>query len=221
MTDRQLPARAGALALVAAAAFVVQPAIASAQAAPPPPPATAPTPPSPQSAPQGGYDDNAWADQRNYQAYREQYAAWAEQNCVTQRSHNIATGALVGGVAGALLAGGIAGWAAGGAWVLFGGSLGLGAGALVGATTTAPGCPEGYAVRAGAPPFDYSGPVYGYRPAYSYGPSYRPYYPAYRPSYPAYGAQYGYRGNGGWYWDGYRWVRRPYYAPQPYSYGSY
>ena len=104
---------------------------------------------------------------------------------------------------GALLAGSIAGWAARGAWVLFGGSVGLAAGATIGATSSAPGCPEGYAVRAGAPPFYYRGPAYAYQ-APAYRPAYEPEYYAPRPAY---------RPNGGWYWDGYRWVRRYPYAP--------
>lgn len=213
MIDRRLPARAGALALLAAAAFVIEPTAASAQAAPPPPPGP-PAPayaPPPQAAPAPGGDYNSWAYQQDYQNYRNQYAAWAEQNCVTRHTNNIATGAIVGGVFGALLAGSIAGWAARGAWILFGGSLGLATGAAVGAATSAPGCPGGYAVRAGAPPFYYSGPAYAYRPEY---PAYAPNYYAPRPAY---------RPNGGWYWDGYRWVRRPYsYYPQaPYAYGPY
>lgn len=231
MIDRQLPARAAVLALVAATAFVIQPAVASAQAAPPPPPgppapAYAPAPAAPQAAPGPGGDYNSWAYQQDYQNYRNQYAAWAEQNCVTKHQNNIATGAIVGGVFGALLAGSIAGWAARGAWILFGGSLGLGVGAAVGAATSAPGCPNGYFVRAGAPPFAYSGPAYAYRPP-AYGPDYGP---AYYATQPTYGSSYyaprpAWRPNGGWYWDGYRWVRRPYqnyyYRPAPYSYGPY
>lgn len=152
MIDRRLSARAGALVLMATAAFVIEPTVASAQAAPPPPASTyAPgpvaPPVSPQAAPTPGGDYNSWAYQQDYQNYRAQYAAWAEHNCVTQRQKNIATGAVVGGAFGALLAGSIAGWAAAGAWVLFGGSVGLAGGAAIGAASSAPGCPEGYAVR--------------------------------------------------------------------------
>jgi hypothetical protein len=217
MIDRQIPARAAVLALVAATAFVVQPAVASAQAGPPPPggpPAPAYAPP-PGAPPQAGGDYNSWAYQQDYQNYRNQYASWAEQNCITRHTNNIATGAIVGGVFGALLAGSIAGWAARGAWILFGGSLGLATGAAVGAATSAPGCPSGWAVRRGAPPFYYSGPAYAYRPEYpAYQPAYGPNYDAPRPAY---------RSNGGWYWDGYRWVRRPYpnYRSAPYGYGPY
>ncbi|HEY5289205.1 MAG TPA: hypothetical protein VIJ59_04150 [Caulobacteraceae bacterium] len=216
MNHRRFTTGAAVLAVLSAAGMALEPAAASAQGVPyaydqsgAPPAQYPPAPPAPpaQYAPPAPYapqqqppNYNAWAYQQDYQNYRAQYGQWAAQNCVTKRSNNIAAGAIIGGVAGVLLAGSIAGWAARGAWLLFGGSLGLTAGAVVGASSSAPGCPDGFAVRTGAPPFTYGGPVYAPAPYYRPTPS------------------------GGWMWDGYRWVRAPYsygYRPAPYAPGPY
>lgn len=229
------------LAVLSTAAMVVEPAAASAQSAPyaydqngaPPANYQGPPPPQPQGPPptpyhaspppaQSGYAPppaqygapgyNGGGYQQNYRDYQAQYAQWSAQNCTTQHSNNIAAGAIIGGVAGALMAASIAGWAVRGAWVLFGGSLGLTAGALIGASTSAPGCPSGYAVRSGAPPFYYGGPAYPEGGYYSQ--------PAYAPA-----RYYGPGPSRDWMWMDGRWVRRPdpygYLRPAPYPYRPY
>jgi len=238
MIDRPNAKFAAVLALMASAALVAEPTVLAAQSTyQNPPPAAYPAPPAPQTqAPPAQYapsvpaqyapapyappaqaaapDPGAQAYQQAYADYRAHYAQWEERNCITNHSNNIAAGAIIGGVAGALMFGSVAGWAARGAWVLFGGSVGMGLGAAAGASSNAPGCPSGYAVRTGAPAFYYGGPAYAYGQPYAYGQGYAPapyapaqYAPApyYRPAYP------------GWVWDGYRWVPRPYaYPPRPY-----
>jgi hypothetical protein len=138
---------------------------------------------------------------RDYQA---RYAQWSAQtraaqapppgeSCGSQRSTNIATGAIIGGVAGALLGFSLAGWAVRGAWALFGGSVGLAAGAALGSSATNADCQRGYARGPVRPEYYGSGPAYGYgrAPAYAspyqgYGPDPRYYRrPVY--AYPGYG----------------------------------
>jgi hypothetical protein len=222
MIDWPTARSAALLALMASAALVAEPTALAAQSAyqsapPPAPYAPAQYAPAQYSAPaapaqyapaqyappaQAAPDPGGMAYQQAYADYRAQYAQWADRNCVTNHANNIAAGAIIGGVAGALMFGSVAGWAARGAWVLFGGSLGLGLGAAVGASSNAPGCPTGYGVRSGAPPFYYGGPAYSYGQPYAPAP-YAP-QPYYRPA------------NGGWVWDGYRWVQRPQAYPPPY-----
>ncbi len=130
--------------------------------------------------------------------YQAQYAQWAAQNCFVQHRNNTVAGAVIGGVAGVVLGASLAGWAARGAWVLLGGSLGATAGAAIGASSSTGYCPQGYAVRPGAPPPYYGGPAYGPGPAAYYArPAYAP-YPSYRRA--------PYRP---WVWAGDRWVYRP------------
>jgi len=200
------------LAALSAVTMVIEPSAASAQ--------SAPYAYGQNGAPPAQYAPQPQAAPPDYNAYRQQYAEWEMHNCVTQHSNNIATGAIIGGVAGVLMGASIAGWAARGAWMLFGGSLGLTAGAAIGASSTAPGCPSGYAVRNDAPPFTYAGPRYGYgAPAQYYAPAYVP------PQSYAPAQYYAPLPNRGWVWDGYRWVRRPtpysYPRPAPYAYGTY
>lgn len=145
------------------------------------------------------------------------YAQWAARNCIDRKRDNTVAGALIGGVTGVVLSASLAGWAARGAWVLLGGSLGATAGAAIGASSGAGDCPKGYVARAGAPPPYYGDPAYAYE-----GPAYDP-YPAYRPA--------PYRP---WVWAGNRWVYRPdpygdrrpvydrpSYRPAPYPRGRY
>lgn len=173
---------------------------------PPPPQYQSPPPPQGQYAPQaaaaGAADYNNWLYQQTLRDYRARYAQWSAQtraaqaprpseSCGSQRSTNIATGAIVGGVAGALLGLSLAGWAVRGAWALFGGSIGLAAGAALGSTATNADCQRGYARGPGSPEYYGSGPGYGRAPAYAspyrgYAPDPRPYR---RPGYadPGYG----------------------------------
>jgi hypothetical protein len=182
MTSRHHAKTVGAsLAALAAAAAVVQTPAAFAQtadsaaAAPPAqPPAAAPT-----AAPNPGWSPNPTAAQ----SYADQYARWAQQNCVDQRSGNTAAGAIVGGALGAVAGAALTDGRASGA--LAGGALGAVTGAAVGATTPT-SCPPGYVVRAGAPAFVYAGPYYD--PALAYIPAW------YQP----------------WVWVDGRWIYEPY-----------
>jgi hypothetical protein len=163
--------------------------------------------------PDAGYNSSP-AYQQTYQDYRARYDEWAMQNCVTERNNNVAAGAIFGGVAGALMGFSLAGWAARGAWALFGGSVGMAAGAAIAGSSQPGSCPNGYAVRAGAPAFNTGGPAYAYGGYYA-APAYAP-----RP-------YYGPRPYSPWVWVNGRWVRRGYgyhrplyrppgYEPAPY-----
>lgn len=213
-------ARAGALlATISTVAMLVEPAAASAQGAPdgyyqngaPPPgnegwegPPSGPYEPPYQGEypPPDGVGRQAY-DPRYYPqytgGYQAGYAQWAAQNCFIRHRNNTIAGAVIGGVTGVVLGASLAGWAARGAWVLLAGSLGATAGAAIGSSSGAGDCPQGYALRPGAPPPYYGGPAYGPGPAAYYpSPAYAP-YPSYRPA--------PYRP---WVWAGGRWVRRPY-----------
>ncbi len=195
------------------------------QYAPPPGPDNGPPPPQGQYAPppQGAYPpapqgqyvvppapagasaeyQEQWRQyQIAYNNYLAAYRSWAIHNCVNQHSNNVAAGAVVGGIFGALVGAAVAGPYAAGAGAAWGGAVGLGTGAAIGASS-GPYCPNGYVVRAGAPAFAYSAPVYA--PPVAYAAPYRP-----------------------WVWVGGRWVYRPYpygyrrpYAPGPYAYPGY
>jgi hypothetical protein len=145
----------------------------------PPPGYDGNQPPPPPPGYNGGASQQQQAQDARYERQAEQ---WAQDNCV--KSHgNVAAGAVVGGIFGALI-GGAASHGRGG---------GVAAGALLGGTTgaviaagsgggTSPGCPPGYVVRDGAP-------GWGYDANYDYAaPGW------YRP----------------WVWYGDRWVFRPY-----------
>ena len=147
---------------------------------PPPPQYQSPPPPRAQYAPQtpAAGDYNNWLYQQTLRDYRAHYAQWSAQtraaqapppseSCGSQRSTNIATGAIIGGVAGALLGFSLAGWAVRGAWALFGGSVGLAAGAALGSSATNADCQGGYARGTGRPEYYGSGPGYGRAPAYA------------------------------------------------------
>jgi hypothetical protein len=152
---------------------------------PPPPGGYGPPPGQAEPPPPGGqaYDERA---QQADQVYAQQYQDWAARYCVDQRNNNVAAGAVIGGVFGALLGAGVAGRHSRGAGAAIGGALGAGTGAAVGASQSNSYCPPGYVLRAGAPPFAYAGPYYG-----------GPYY-----------------GGPGWYnpwvWYGGRWTYYPY-----------
>jgi len=140
-------------------------------------------PPPPPQGYSDQYDNSSRAQQEN-EDYSRRAQDWAARYCY-RRSDNAAGGAIIGGVLGALLGGGIAGRGNHTTGALIGGGVGAVAGASIGASSTSPGCPPGMVVRDDAPPF--YGPVfyggYGY-----YAP------PGYRP----------------WIWYGGRWVYRPY-----------
>jgi hypothetical protein len=113
---------------------------------------------------QPGQDQDDVSPQAREQDERYSYEAerWAEENCIEQRENNTAAGAVIGGVLGAIIGGGIAGPYNRGAGIVAGGALGAVAGGAVGrsANSDNPNCPPGYALRPGAPAF-YAGPVYG------------------------------------------------------------
>ena len=105
----------------------------------------------------GGYSDE---DRRYDRDYAARYSAWASRYCVDRRNNNIAAGAIIGGVLGALAGSGIAGHHERGEGAVVGGVLGAGAGAAIGASSSsAYGCPPGYVASRGAPAF-----YYGYEP---------------------------------------------------------
>jgi len=156
-------------------------------APPPPPPAgydgNQPPPPPPGYTADPIYAPNSAADQR-YEAYAED---WAARNCV-RSSGNTATGAVIGGLFGALLGSSVAGYHNRGTGALVGGLAGAAGGAAVGSAqdnATSPGCPPGYVMRRGAPAFYYDGYGAGY--VYSAPGWYRP-----------------------WIFVGGRWTYRPY-----------
>lgn len=197
-----------------------------ADAPPPPPPppdydGTRPPPPPPGYQPDPAYGANPDQDQ-HYEAYAED---WAQRNCVKSRS-NAGTGAVIGGLLGALVGSGAAGWRDRGTGALVGGIAGAAGGAAIGSASegqTSPGCPPGFVVRSGAPAFYYEGygnPYYyaapdWYRPWVFVGDrwTFRPYpyhawyYHRYFYGRPGWGRGYhgyhGYRGYHG-HWGGYR-----------------
>jgi hypothetical protein len=192
-----------------------------------PPPGYDPSrPPPPEPAPPQGYAPGqtpppppGYAPPPDYRAQAEidaRYAAdaqrWATQFCV--KSHgDVAAGAVIGGVLGAII-GGASGGRHSGDSAAFGAILGAGTGAAVASSennATSPGCPPGYVVRNGAPPYPYryNGYVYAapgwYRPWVFEGGVwiYRPYpyhtwyYRTYRGPYRGY--YRGYRGGPEWH----------------------
>jgi hypothetical protein len=136
--------------------------------APPPPPGY-----------NGGPTPQQVAQDERYQREAEQ---WAQANCV--KSHgNVAAGAVIGGIFGALIGGAATHGRGGG--VAAGALIGGSSGAVIAAGSgggTSPGCPPGYVLRDGAPPWAYDAGYYYAAPGW------------YRP----------------WVWYGDRWVFRPY-----------
>ena len=129
---------------------------------PPPPPGYQPGPDLAQQQQQ---------DQR-YAASAEQ---WAQAYCV--KAHGDAgTGAVIGGLFGAVVGSGLAGRHDHGTGALAGAAVGAAGGAAIassaGSSATSPGCPPGYVVRGGAPAFSYGG--YGTTYAYAAPGWYRP-----------------------------------------------
>ena len=128
------------------------------------------------------YRDDPAADQR----YERDAERWARDNCVKSRG-DAGTGAVVGGIFGAIIGSALGGRHSHGAGTVTGAVLGAGAGAVIasnsGGNETSPGCPPGYVVRRGAPDYAYSQPDYYYAAPGWYRPwvfidgywSYRPY----------------------------------------------
>jgi len=117
--------------------------------------ASPPPPPSGYDAADPTYTPNTDADRR-YEAYAED---WAARNCV-KSSGNTASGAVIGGLFGALLGSSVAGYHDRGAGALMGGIAGAAGGAAVGSAqdnATSPGCPPGFVLRREAADFYYDG----------------------------------------------------------------
>jgi len=140
-------------------------------------------PPPPGYQPHATYAPDTDADRR-YEAYAED---WAGRNCV-KSSGNTASGAVIGGLFGALLGSSVAGYHNRGAGALMGGIAGAAGGAAVGSAqdnATSPGCPPGFVLRQGAADFYYDnyGRNYYYAAPAGYHPwifiegrwNYRPY----------------------------------------------
>jgi hypothetical protein len=187
----------------------------------PPPPGydgSQPPPPPPGFQPDPAYASDPDQDRR-YEAYAED---WAQRYCVKARSKT-GTGAVIGGLLGALVGSGLSGRHDQGAGALVGGLAGAAGGAAIGSTTaneTSPGCPPGFVVRGDAPAFAYQayGTPYYYAAPGWYQPwvfvenrwTYRPYpyygwyyghYHGGRPGFygrPGYGWRGGYHGGGRW-----------------------
>ena len=160
-------------------------------------------PPAPYGAPpQGGYQDPALQPPPGYSAqdaqrdaapqardYDRGYAAAAEQwsaaNCIRQEQNRTATGAIIGGILGAVIGSSVAGRHDQGAGAVIGGALGATAGGAI-ANNQGPACPPGFVLRAGAPAF-YYGPPPGAVVVYDQPTWYNP-----------------------WIWYDGRWMYRPY-----------
>jgi hypothetical protein len=179
------PRRSFSAACLAAAAAISIASLPTLARADPPPDIVYGAPPPP--PPPVGYGESdrrrdlVEAEIEADRAYARAVERWASENCVRERDDRTAAGAVIGGVLGALT-GGAVGRGPGAA---VGGVLGAVAGATVGASSTSPGCPPGYVVRAGAPPFRfvYAGPEW----VYVAPPDYRP-----------------------WIWVEGHWIYRPY-----------
>ena len=205
MMHRSLRKTAAALSLAAMALSVAGSALA--QPLPPPPPPGAdqyPPPPGgdPYAPPGGGsynmppppgYQPGDNRDDASPQArdedQRYSYAAeqWAAQNCVAQRAENSTTGAVIGGLLGALVGGGLAGRRDRGVGIVAGGAVGAVTGSAIGGSqANNPNCPPGYGLRPGAVAF-YPGAVYGPAVVYAAPTWYDP-----------------------WLWYGNHWIYRPY-----------
>ena len=140
-------------------------------------------------APPPGYQPPPDAAQQreqdeHYGRYAEQ---WAQDYCV-KSGGNVAAGAVIGGLFGALVGSAVGGPYHSGGGAAIGAAIGGTSGAAIAANSggaTSPGCPPGYVVRSDAPAFyyqAYGGPYYyaapgWYRPWVWYDGrwSYRPY----------------------------------------------
>ena len=158
---------AAGLAMIALAAGGVGIPVSPASAQPQYGDAPPPEPPNGYGPSDQSIDTQSAQVQANL-AYERAVERWSAANCVRERNNNVAAGAVIGGVLGAITGGAIG---RGGGAAAVGGVLGATAGAAVGASTTSPGCPPGFVVRPGAPTFVYAPP-----PGWGYAapPDYRP-----------------------------------------------
>ena len=170
----------------------------------PPPQGYAPPPQGYQQGySQQGYQDPALEPPPGYSAqdaqrdaspaerqYDQQYAAaaeaWSQANCVRQEENRTAAGAIIGGVLGAVIGSNLAGGRDRGAGAVVGGALGAVAGGAI-ANNSGPGCPPGFVLRSGAPPFYYGPPPGSSLVVYDAPTWYNP-----------------------WIWYGGAWIYRPY-----------
>jgi hypothetical protein len=180
---------------------IVAPAFAQPQNYPPPPPQGGYPQNYPPQGPNGaspqGYTDPAMNPPPGYtaqdaqrdesqqmrdqdRAYAAQAEAWAQANCQRAEANRTTGGAILGGILGAVIGSNLAsgGGRTGGA--IIGGVGGAALGANV-AKNSQGACPQGYAMRAGAPP--YPAPVVVYDAPDWYNP---------------------------WIWYDGRWMYRPY-----------
>ncbi len=141
----------------------------------PPPPGYQPNDARLDSSAQAREED----DRYSYEAER-----WAARNCVADRADRATAGAVIGGLLGAVVGSGLAGRHDRALGAVSGGAVGAVAGGAIGRSTS-PGCPPGYVLRPGAPPFApavvYSDVVYAAPPWYD-----------------------------PWVWYGHHWIYRPY-----------
>jgi hypothetical protein len=116
--------------------------------------------------PPAGYappDNREWqraADAR----YAAEAQRWSRDNCVKSRG-DAGTGAVVGGILGAIIGSGLSGRHDHGTGVVAGAAIGAVGGAAIGSASggdTSPGCPPGYVVRRGASSYSYAPSGYYY-----------------------------------------------------------
>jgi hypothetical protein len=126
-------------------------------AAPPPPPGyDGSQPPPPPPGYQVGQDDaRQRARDQQYASYAQQ---WSQAYCVKAHG-DVGAGAIIGGIAGAILGSAVGGRGNHGTGAVVGGAFGAVGGAAIagssGSNATSPGCPPSYVVRSGAPAFAY------------------------------------------------------------------
>lgn len=141
--------------------------------APPPPPTTEDQLRADRENAQGDRDyarQQAYAD-KDRQAYEDRYA---RAECVQRKRGSTVTGALIGGVLGAVVGSQLGSRGSRTEAGVIGGTLGAVAGGAIGSSSTE-ACPDGYerVVVYDAPPRDYyDGPA----PGYAYGPPPAAYY---------------------------------------------
>lgn len=158
------------------------------------------TPPPPPGYQPGPYDAQI-AQQDRYYADRAQQ--WAEQNCVKSRGDG-ATGALLGGLLGAIIGHSVGSRGDRGTATVAGAVIGGVGGAAIASSSdgrTSPGCPPSYVIRRNVQPYYfeadyvYAAPAW-YHPWYFYEGRwvYRPY-----PYHDFYARRYGWYGHPEWH----------------------
>jgi len=176
----------------------------------PPPPGydgTRPPPPPPGYEQSEAYAAQQQADER----YAYEAGQWSRRYCVKAHG-NVGAGAVVGGIFGAIMGGGLAGRGDRGVGTFAGAAIGAAGGAAIAGSSdsnaTSPGCPPGYVVRGGAPVYAYGAPGYYYAAPAWYRPwvfiggawVYRP-YPYHDFYYRRYHGDWHGGDRGGWHGD--------------------